>query len=169
MTLRTKKSASPTQGLNQPRRASAPASTPHCEVNVKRTAQRIPLPHNSLFILGQVTNQIWLHAIRADKRPKCEKTEEELAFNEERISLTFRNVGTFTKPKDGTIWGQGATSKSAEDARVILQGPQAEKEGERLIGAFGQENHQSHDFDWHAQYGAGFDVVNFTTKAESQV
>lgn len=167
MTLRTKKSAPVTQGLDQPRRASAPASSPHSHADVKRTAQRIPLPHNSIFILGQDTNQIWLHAIRADKRLGSEKTAEELAFNEERISLTFRHIGTFINPKDGTIWGQGATSKSAEGARVILGGQDAEKEGERLIQAFGQENHQSHDFDWPAQYGAGFDVVNFTTKEDA--
>ncbi len=168
MTLRTKKSASPTQGLNQPRRASAPASGPHSHTEVKRTAQRIPLPHNSLFILGQDTNQIWLHAIRADKRPMSEKTAEELAFNEQRISLTFRHIGTFINPKDGTIWGQGATSKSVEGAMVILEGQEAGEEGEKLIRAFGQENHQSHDFDWQAWYGAGFDVVNFTTKEDSR-
>ncbi|ERF68896.1 hypothetical protein EPUS_04548 [Endocarpon pusillum Z07020] len=167
MTLRTKKSAPTTQALNQSRRASAPASSPHLHADVKRTAQRIPLPHNSLFILGQDTNRNWLHAIRADRRPVSEKTAEELAFNEERISLTFRHIGTFINPKHGTIWGQGATSKSVEGARSILQGEEAEEEGERLIRAFGQENHQSYDFDWQAQYGAGFDVVNFTTKQDT--
>lgn len=114
-------------------------------------------------MLGQATNQIWLHAIRADKRPKSEKTVEELAFDEDRISLTFRQIGTFINPKDRTIWGQGATSKSLEDAKVIIEGPEAGKEGERLIRAFGKENHQSHEFDWQGEYGAGFDVVNFTT------
>lgn len=168
MTLRMKKSASSTQRLDQPRRASAPASISPIDVDVTRTTQRIPLPHNSLFVLGQATNQIWLHAIRADKRPKSKKTAEELAFDEDRISLTFRQIGTFINPKDGTIWGQGATSKSVEDARVIIEGPEAEKEGERLIRAFGKENHQSHDFDWQGQYGAGFDVVNFATNIASQ-
>jgi nicotinamidase-related amidase/alkylated DNA repair dioxygenase AlkB len=167
MTLRMKKSASVTPALDQPRRTSAPTSSPHSPTDVKRTAQRIPLPHNSLFILGQDTNQIWLHAIRADKRLASEKSAEELAFNEERISLTFRQIGTFINPKDETIWGQGATSKSVEVARVVLKGQDAEKEGERLIRAFSQENHQSHDFDWVAQYGAGFDVVNFTTKEDA--
>jgi nicotinamidase-related amidase/alkylated DNA repair dioxygenase AlkB len=169
MTLRTKKSAAAGQEVDQPRRASAPASTPHSHADVKRTAQRIPLPHNSLFILGQDTNQIWLHAVRADKRPISEKTAEELAFNEERISLTFRHIGTFINPRDGTIWGQGATTKSAEGAKVILESEEAEKEGEKLIRAFGEENHQSHDFDWQAQYGAGFDVVNFTTKENAGI
>jgi len=167
MTLRMKKAASVTPELDQPRRASAPASSPHSQTDGRRIAQRIPLPHNSLFILGQDTNQIWLHAIRADKRLLSEKTAEELAFNGERISLTFRQIGTFINPKEETIWGQGATSKSAEGARVILKGQDAEKEGERLIRAFSQENHQSRDFDWETQYGDGFDVVNFTTKEGS--
>jgi nicotinamidase-related amidase/alkylated DNA repair dioxygenase AlkB len=167
MTLRMKKAASVSPELDQPRRASAPASSPHSQTHGKRIAQRIPLPHNSIFILGQDTNQIWLHAIRADKRLLSEKTVEELAFNGERISLTFRQIGTFINPREETIWGQGATSKSAEGARVILKGQDAEKEGERLIRAFSQENHQSHDFDWATQYGDGFDVVNFTTKEDS--
>jgi nicotinamidase-related amidase/alkylated DNA repair dioxygenase AlkB len=164
MTLRTKKSASGSQRLEQQRRASAPASSPHPQADVKRTSHRVPLPHNSLFILGQDTNQIWLHAIRADKRRVFDKTAEELAFDGERISLTFRHIGTFINPKDGTIWGQGATSKTESGARAILKGQEAEKEGEQMIRAFGQENHQSHEFDWQAQYGAGFDVVNFVTK-----
>jgi nicotinamidase-related amidase/alkylated DNA repair dioxygenase AlkB len=167
MTLRMKKAASVNPALDQPRRAPAPASSPHSQTDGKRTAQRIPLPHNSLFILGQDTNQNWLHAIRADKRLLSEKTAEELAFNGERISLTFRQIGTFINPKEETIWGQGATSKSAEGARVILKGQDAEKEGERLIRAFSQENHQSHDFNWATQYGDGFDVVNFTTKEDA--
>lgn len=168
MTLRTKKSASATEEVDQPRRTSALASSPHPHVDVKRTAQRVPLPHNSLFVLGQDTNQIWLHAVRADKRPVSEKTPEELAFKEERISLTFRHIGTFVNPNDGTIWGQGATSKSLEGAKAILKEQEAEKEGEKLIRAFGQENHQSYEFDWQAQYGAGFDVVNFATKGDGR-
>lgn len=167
MTLRAKKSASAAHGLNQPRRASAPASSSHPSTDVKRTAQRIPLPHNSLFILGQDTNQIWLHAIRADKRPRSGKAAEELAFNEERISLTFRHIGTFINPRDGTIWGQGATSKSVEGAKAVVKDKEAEEEGEKLIRAFGQENHRSHEFNWQEQYGAGFDVVNFTTKVDA--
>ena len=167
MTLRAKKSASTTQQPDQQRRASAPAPSPHSRSGVKRPSQRIPLPHNSLFILGQCTNQIWLHAIRADKRRLSEKTEEELAYSGERISLTFRHIGTFINSQEGTIWGQGASSKTEAGAKVILGGQEAEKEGERLIRAFGQENHQSHEFDWQAQYGAGFDVVNFTTKGDT--
>jgi nicotinamidase-related amidase len=167
MTLRTKKSASGPHAMNQQRRASAPASSPPSPNEAARLVQRIPLPHNSLFILGQDTNQIWMHAIRADKRPTSEKSAEELAFNGERISLTFRNIGTFINPESGTIWGQGATSKTEQGAKLILEGKEAEREGEKMIRAFGQENHQSHDFDWQAQYGAGFDVVKFEAKTEA--
>lgn len=164
MTLRTKKSAHPTQKESQQRRASGPASNSPSNADVKRAAQQVPLPHNSLFVLGQATNQVWLHAIRADKRPVAEKTPEELAFAGERISLTFRHIGTFIDPQAGKIWGQGATGKTQAEANPILEGQEAAKEGERMIRAFGRENHQSHDFDWQAQYGHGFNVVNFTTK-----
>ncbi|KIX95283.1 uncharacterized protein Z520_08800 [Fonsecaea multimorphosa CBS 102226] len=130
-----------------------------------RPSQRIPLPHNSLFVLGQETNRQWLHSIRADKRPLPEKTPAELAFDGERISFTFRHVGTFINLANNTIWGQGATSKKREDARPLLTGAEAEKEGEAMIRAFGQENHRSADWNWDEWYGRGFDVVNFETKS----
>ena len=145
-----------------------------------RKIQRVPLPHNSLFVLGAATNTSWLHAIRADKRRSVEKTPEELAFGGERISLTFRRIGTFVTTQYSEtkqisrsrenpvhratyIWGQGATNKAREQAqKVVVNEP---KEVERLIQAFGEENHQSgHDFAWDKTYGGGFDVVNFTVK-----
>lgn len=128
-----------------------------------RLAQRIPLPHNSLFILGPKTNQHWLHAIRADKRRTEEKSAAELDYGSERISLTFRYVGTFISPVRGMIWGQGATAKERQMAQKILSGVEAERAGEAMIRAFGQENHRSHDFDWETYYGTGFDVVNFVS------
>ncbi|KAK5205903.1 hypothetical protein LTR47_009458 [Exophiala xenobiotica] len=134
-----------------------------------RPSQRIPLPHNSLFILGEETNQYWLHSIRADKRPVSEKDPAELAFDGERISLTFRRIGTFIDSVRHTIWGQGATSKFKDKdggaRKLLLQGaPEAEQQGEMMIRAFGQENHRSSDWDWDEWYGTGFDVVNFETK-----
>jgi nicotinamidase-related amidase/alkylated DNA repair dioxygenase AlkB len=152
MVLRAKKSSNP---------ASAESGQP-------RQAQRIPLPHNSLFILGPKTNQQWLHAIRADKRRIEDKSMEELDYGGERISLTFRLVGTFVSPVQGTIWGQGATAKEKLMAKKILSGVEAERSGEAMIRAFGQENHRSHDFDWEAFYGEGFDVVNFVTRETPQ-
>lgn len=164
MTLRTKKAgAAPRPGSR--RASSVPLSGTPPTSGTNRTAQRIPLPHNSLFVLGQDTNQIWLHAIRADKRRAAEKSPEELAFNQERISLTFRHIGTHINPRSGLIWGQGATGKTRQEAKRILNGAAADKEGERMIRAFGQENHQSQEFSWDAQYGAGFDVVDFKNEA----
>jgi hypothetical protein len=43
------------------------------------------------------------------------KAPEELAFEGERISLTFRLVATFMTP-DKRLWGQGARNKSKEDS-----------------------------------------------------
>ncbi|KIW68918.1 hypothetical protein PV04_04830 [Phialophora macrospora] len=151
MILRAKKSAlvAPVEG-EQP--------------DIARPSQRVPLPHNSLFVLGQATNRHWLHSIRADKRPAFEKTPAELAFDGERISFTFRHIGTFINLVDKTIWGQGATSKTRDGATPLTTGPEAEREGEEMIRAFGQENHRSVDWDWDAWYGKGFDVVNFETK-----
>ncbi|OJD20936.1 hypothetical protein ACJ73_07728 [Blastomyces percursus] len=131
-----------------------------------RQTQKVPLPHNSLFILGEETNMRWLHAIRADKRPDSEKTPEELAYGGERISLTFRHIGTFINPEAGTIWGQGAVSKTKNAAGQVIHGDSPETE--RMIRAFGQENQQS-DFDWEAHYDQGFDVVNFVTTSAGKL
>lgn len=131
-----------------------------------RHTQRIPMPHESVFVLGPKTNMRWLHGIRADKRPDEAKSAEERAFNGERISLTFRSIGTFIHPTKQTIWGQGAVAKSEDAARPVIHGDAAETE--RLIQAFGRENRDS-DFDWDAVYGGGFDVVNFVTPAVARV
>ena len=126
-----------------------------------RTAQRIRLPHNSIFVLGELTNANYLHSIRADKRPDIEKSSEELAFDGERISLTFRNIGTFLNVEKQVIWGQGSTGKTKAHARKILDGKDTEL-AEKLIIGFGKENHLADaDFDWDEVYGEGFDIVNF--------
>ena len=65
------------------------------EQPTKRLYQKITLPHNSVFVLGWQTNRDFLHSIRADKRIPSLKTAGELAFNEQRISLTFRTIATF--------------------------------------------------------------------------
>ncbi|KEF63003.1 uncharacterized protein A1O9_00978 [Exophiala aquamarina CBS 119918] len=130
-----------------------------------RPSQRIHLTHNSLFVLGPETNQHWLHAIRADKRLASEKDPAELAFDGARISVTLRHIGTFVNPHNNTIWGQGATAKDKSQAAQLLAGADAEKKGELMIRAFGQENHRSTDWDWNQWYGEGFDLVNFETKS----
>lgn len=131
-----------------------------------RRSQRVPLPHESLFILGEKTNMRWLHGIRPDKRPDSVKSAEDRAYGGERISLTFRYIGTFTHPVVGTIWGQGAVSKSEEQAGAVVHGDAGQTE--QLIRAFGQENHET-EFDWDAVYGKGFNVVNFVTAATAKL
>ncbi|KAJ9663386.1 hypothetical protein H2198_000903 [Neophaeococcomyces mojaviensis] len=153
MTLRTKKILT-----------SNPSVVPIAE-GASRTTQRIRLAHNSAFILGQRTNANWLHAIRADKRPGVEKSSEELDYGGERISLTFRHIGTFIDPEKQLIWGQGATRKTKADANKILTGAEAERVGEQMIIGFGKENREmNHDFNREEVYGSGFDVVNFEVK-----
>jgi alkylated DNA repair dioxygenase AlkB len=128
------------------------------ENDTKRLTQKIPFPHNSMFIMGLETNAKWLHGIRQDKRPLTLKTPEETAFDGERISLTFRHIGTFLCEDESKIWGQGATQKDKANAQPVING--SETAAEEMIIAFGVENHQS-DFNWDQHYGAGFDVLHF--------
>lgn len=155
MTLRTKKAAKDYSTTPSTSEGPVTQITP-------RETQRIVLPHNSMFVLGQDTNMQWLHGVRPDKRPSSEKSSAELAFSGERISLTFRHIGTSLNNRSGLIWGQGGRSKSKSRAGKILNGES--KEAESMIRAFGKENHQS-DFNWEAEYGNGFDVLNFVTPA----
>lgn len=122
-----------------------------------RESTRAPMPHNSMCKVGLVTNMRWLHGIRQDKRLPSEKSDAELAYGTARISLTFRQIGTFLSKDQQRIWGQGAVSKSYEKANFVINGNTPEAEA--MIRAFGQENHSS-DFDWAGQYGAGFDVLH---------
>lgn len=126
--------------------------------NDLRQTQRIPMPHNSIFVLGQNTNMRWLHGITADKRPEQERSTAEKAFNGKRISLTFRHIGTFLDARGERIWGQGATAKTVDEARPTINGD--EEATQELINAFGMENHEA-DFDWEETYGGGFDVLHF--------
>lgn len=125
-----------------------------------RQTQRIPLPHNSMFVMGPETNRRWLHGINPDNRPVKTKSEEERFQNGERISLTFRHIGTFLSNDEKFIWGQGATGKTRETAKDVVNGSQGDSE--RLIEAFGMENHRS-DFDWDETYGEGSNVLHFAS------
>ena len=49
------------------------------------------------------------------------------------------------------IFGQGATGKTRAEAWPVVHGGE---EAERLLAAFGAENHQS-EFDWEKAYGEG--------------
>jgi len=141
---------------------------------MRRTTQRIPLPHNSLFVMGLATNARWMHSVHTDKRPEETKDPAERG---PRVSLTFRHIGTFLTPLSPSslagqgqgqeqshrqfIFGQGATGKTRAEARPVVRGGEA---AEWLLAAFGAENHQS-DFDWEKEYGKGFDVLHFAAGA----
>jgi len=122
-----------------------------------RTTYRVPMPHNSMITMSLPTNAEYLHGIMADKRPAVEFTEAETAFRGQRISLTFRHIGTFLSADEKLIWGQGATSKSREDAKPVINADAAESE--KLVRAFGAEN-QASSIDWDAVYGEGSDVLH---------
>lgn len=132
------------------KRGAQPPSKP-------RTTYRIPMPHNSTLIMSLETNAKYLHGIMANKRPKLQLSEAELAYGGLRISLTFRHIGTFISGDSCYIWGQGATSKREDTAARTINGEPAESE--MLIQAFGAEN-QATRFDWDAFYGDGFDVLH---------
>jgi nicotinamidase-related amidase len=124
-----------------------------------RKVHRAPLPHNSMCKVGLVTNMRWLHGIRQDKRMTSQKSEAELAYDGGRISLTFRLIGTFIDKNEQTIWGQGATGKTKNEAKAVSNGETPD--AERMVRAFGRENHSS-EFDWEETYGRGFDVLHIS-------
>lgn len=123
----------------------------HKETSVR---QRLTLPHNSLLVMGWRTNREWMHEIRMDKRPNCEKRPDELAFDERRISLTFRTIATFRNRRTGELSGQGARSRKVE-------GDDEQKQQVDLLVAFSAENKTGSQFDWNEHYGRGFDILNF--------
>ena len=127
------------------------------DFSLARTTHRVPMPHNSIITMSLDTNAKYLHGINADKRPAVELSETEKAFDGQRISLTFRHIGTFLNQDSSRIWGQGAVGKTKDDANPVINADAAESE--RLVKAFGTEN-QSSKVDWDAIYGSGFDVLH---------
>ncbi|KAI1404234.1 hypothetical protein F4819DRAFT_448409 [Hypoxylon fuscum] len=135
------------------------ALEPPREEPAKRQIIRTSLPHNSLCQMGLKTNEKWQHGIRPDKRRDAEKSPEELAFDGGRISLTFRQIGTYLDRDHCFIWGQGATSKTRESARNVINGQSVE--AQEMLKAFGRENNLT-EFDWDKYYGNGFDVLHIS-------
>lgn len=129
-----------------------------------RTSNKIPLAHNSLFVLGWETNLKMTHAIKQDKRPEFEKSNAEKAYNGERISLTLRNVATYIS-KEGMLYGQGACNKVKPalevGKEVKTKSEKKEDELQQLLYAFSLENRNS-DFNWDESYGKGFDQIDFS-------
>ncbi|KAF5376009.1 hypothetical protein D9757_008817 [Collybiopsis confluens] len=132
----------------------------------RRRSHKFPLAHNSMFVMGLETNRRWLHGINQDNRLVTMKDQEEFAFGGERISLTFRWIGTFLVGGDSAgegaepllIYGQGATGKTRAEARPVISGDTPESN--KLLEAFGRENRDS-DFVWEDWYGSGSDVLHF--------
>lgn len=140
-----------------------------------KIVQKITLPPNSLFVLGWQTNLLFTHSIKADKRMPLEKRPDERLYDEQRISLTFRNIATFISPT-GIIFGQGARTKvpcvdlrpmpDLSNHSMMSAAEEERKKAEQseqciqLLKAFSVENRSAH-FDWDLHYGEGFDVMNF--------
>lgn len=157
MVFRTKRGEKKDTSATKP----GPQTPESNAISVRQTI-RCPMPHNSLIKMGLVTNEKWLHGIKPDKRPQVEKAPAELAWRGTRISLTFRYIGTFltpgpTTPSEPVIWGQGATSKTRDTARPVVNGQTTQAVA--MLRAFGRENNCP-DFVWEANYGTGFDVLH---------
>lgn len=88
---------------------------------------------------------------------QSELTAAEKAYEGQRISLTFRRIGTFLSPDEKLIWGQGAVGKSKDDAQPVVNGDK--DASERLVRAFGMEN-QASMIAWEEWYGEGSDVLH---------
>ncbi|KAK3305169.1 uncharacterized protein B0T15DRAFT_502318 [Chaetomium strumarium] len=164
MVFRTKRPPKDKESKSSPTNDAKPAATAAAPPDPKRQTVRAALPHNSLCRMGLQTNARWLHAIRQDKRLDREKTAAELAYSGARISLTFRQIGTFIDASQSRIWGQGATSKTRERARPVVNGQT--EQAVRLLQAFGAENNRCFvegSDDWNDVYGQGFDVLHMGT------
>lgn len=125
----------------------------HC---APRPSQKIVLPHNSMFILGSVTNREFTHKISRDSRRVAEKSVDEIRDAGNRISLTFRDVATFEH--NGVIEGQGGPTSPRKPASRGT--PEYENEFALMIAAFSAENRER-EFDWDLHYGRGFALRGF--------
>lgn len=152
MRLRTKRAAA-----THPSRTAASTSAPPTQESQARTTYRVRLPHNSALLMSLPTNAQYLHSINADKRAASELTPAEKAYDGQRISLTFRQIGTFLDAKSETIWGQGATGKYREDSHSVVSGDDAAVAD--LVKGFGAENAAS-EIRWEDWYRGGSDVLH---------
>jgi hypothetical protein len=121
--------------------------------------QKIPFVNNSLFIMGLQTNREFMHSIKRDLREPFLKTLDELSHDGQRISLTFRYIGTFITHQY-QVYGLGAKNKTLDNSIPMV----INEEILSLVKAFAKENSRS-DFNWDENYGGGFDVVDFQIKS----
>ncbi|KAF4550427.1 Hypothetical protein D9617_17g046950 [Elsinoe fawcettii] len=129
-----------------------------------RTTERIPLGHGSILSFGLDTNAHYLHGIQPDRRLPHDLSTAEQAYGAMRISLTFRNIGTFISPSEDCIWGIGARAKTRTGAGLVFNGDTAEGEAAAgdLLRAFGREN-QGAGTPKEEVYGQGSDVLHLKT------
>ena len=143
--------------LRTKRSRNAPSTESSGQDSQTRTTHRVRLPHNSALLMSLETNAHFLHSINADKRPVSELTPAEKAYDGQRISLTFRRIGTYLDAKSEYIWGQGATGKEREDAQEVVSGDT--EEVDKLLRGFAAENAAS-EVLWTDWYGDGSNVLH---------
>ena len=115
-----------------------------------RKIEHVELKHGSVFVLGLQSNKYWMHSIRADKRMNSLKRKDELLFNEQRISLTFRMIGTYMDIKTGKLFGQGVPENY--DSKI--------NDTQEMIFAFAKENREI-EYTWNELYGEGFNSLGY--------
>ncbi|OQN97115.1 hypothetical protein B0A48_17211 [Cryoendolithus antarcticus] len=125
----------------------------------ERKIVKVQLEHNSAVLMSLQTNAEWLHGIKADKRREAEFSDAEGAYGGQRISLTFRKIGSWISGDGERIWGQGAKGRTREKAGRTSRGDA--EESERLLKGFGRENAESIR-DWEEWYGNGSDVLDLS-------
>ncbi len=118
--------------------------------NGSRESVKFPMENGSIFSMGLRTNKEFYHGIHQDMRPEKSKSLEELAFDSGRISMTFRNIGTFID-QDQKICGQGAK-------KIIGLDYCPKSDALKMLKAFSFENHDN-KFDWDINYGEGFNSI----------
>lgn len=148
MRLRTKRA----QGALPIKPTTPPTQDPQA-----RTTHCIRLPHNSALLMSLETNARYLHSINPEKRPSSELTLAEKAYDGQRISLTFRQIGTYLDAESEHIWGQGATEDERKDAQSVVNGDAVEVN--KLLKGFGAENAAA-EIKWAEWYGNGSDVLH---------
>jgi len=163
-------------------RAAFLSACPKSRFPKTQKKHEVMLPNNSLFVFGLQSNQFMTHSIKRDKRPESAKGQDELAFGGERISITFRHIGSFVRRKHALVVGMGAPNpwkavEADEEKRLLrveglnkkvklLSGDAGKdsrsKTEQKLLVAFSKENQQGASFDWQEAYGAGFSIAHLT-------
>eukprot|EP00762_Andalucia_godoyi_P005353 ANDGO_06698.mRNA.1 putative inactive nicotinamidase At3g16190 len=119
---------------------------------ISRTVE-IPMVHGSVFILSLAANADYLHSIPKKYNAHGKPIEGE------RVSFTFRKIGTFETSMDSQqlIWGQGSPFRTFLEALRGLETPMRDTDETEMLAAFHLENRlTSSVFRWMAVYGGGF-------------